>query len=432
MPVDKKKIEQISDRSEFFEDILDRVPPQLVTWGSSGILVIFLIVGLGLRMIKYPEVITSETIITNDSPPIEVYSRSNGRISHLLKKDKETVKKGDWIMIINNNSNHEDVLEVMGLVDSLKGRDFWAYWKDAELTRPYVLGDVQSSFSEFSRSLIEFYAYNNTRFKESLYKINRKRQEELLSKKAFLENQLQLANKELEIKKRDFDRTNLLYERKVISLAELEEKQLLLINSQSRVDGVKESLVNISLEDQVLEKEIHSSDLENDDRYLKLRNDILQNFANLEFSLSEWKNKYVITAPVNGRIDLSDFRNENKYVTGEKRVLTITPVNATKYFSLVKLPTENSGKVRKGQDCVIKLKNYPYEQFGMLKGRVTSISLNANDGFYTAVVDLPRQLLTTQKKNLSIGGDVSGTAEIIIEDLSLFDRLFYSLIRRNY
>ena len=89
------------------------------------------------------------------------------------------------------------------------------------------------------------------------------------------------------------------------------------------------------------------------------------------------------------------------------------------------MPVQNSGKLKTGQTVNIKLNNYLYQEYGMLKGVVKTISLMPQNENYSVEVSLPSQLLTTYQKKLDYKEEMQGTADIITEELSVLDRVFY-------
>jgi hypothetical protein len=84
---------------------------------------------------------------------------------------------------------------------------------------------------------------------------------------------------------------------------------------------------------------------------------------------------------------------------------------------------ENSGKVKTGQKVNIKLANFPYTEFGMLTGKVKSISLVPDQGKYFVEIELTNGLKTNYNKQLPFFQEMTGTAEIITEDMRLIERI---------
>ncbi len=87
------------------------------------------------------------------------------------------------------------------------------------------------------------------------------------------------------------------------------------------------------------------------------------------------------------------------------------------------LSIQRSGKVKKGQRVNIKIDNYPYMEYGMLKGFISKISMVPSDDFYMAEVQLPDSLTTYYKINLEFDQEMKGVGEIITEDRRLFSRI---------
>jgi hypothetical protein len=69
-----------------------------------------------------------------------------------------------------------------------------------------------------------------------------------------------------------------------------------------------------------------------------------------------------------------------------------------------------------------------------LRGTVQSVSEVPNEQKYYVVIELPSQLVTSQKQVITFKQQLSGTTEIITEDLRLLERFFYQfrrLVRRS-
>lgn len=83
------------------------------------------------------------------------------------------------------------------------------------------------------------------------------------------------------------------------------------------------------------------------------------------------------------------------------------------------------GKVKKGQKVIIKLYDFPYQEFGILEGQVREISSQTNEKkqYYVGVV-FPKGLKTSYNKKLPSNKELKGNSEVIIKDLRLIDFIF--------
>ena len=97
------------------------------------------------------------------------------------------------------------------------------------------------------------------------------------------------------------------------------------------------------------------------------------------------------------------------------------------------MPANGMGKVKIGCDVIIKLDNYPYMEYGSVKGKVKAISLTPNSiktdnqgdtGSYLVLVDLPNELTTNYGTKLEFKYELKGTVEIITNSRRLMQRLF--------
>lgn len=125
-------------------------------------------------------------------------------------------------------------------------------------------------------------------------------------------------------------------------------------------------------------------------------------------------------------------RNQN-VVTNES-LFVIAPNEGSPPIGKALLPVLGSGKVKVGQWVNIRLNNYPDQEFGYVKGKVTSISpVPTAESMYVVDVELPDGLRTNYDKELPMTRELKGVAEIITEDLRLIERLLMPLKKlRNY
>ena len=94
----------------------------------------------------------------------------------------------------------------------------------------------------------------------------------------------------------------------------------------------------------------------------------------------------------------------------------------------VYLPPDSFGKIRVGQRVLIRLNAYPAEEFGMLEGEMVAMSGSPDDGKYHAEVKLRQGLTTAEGQKIPEQYVLSGNAEVILRDKSIFSRIFGNLL----
>lgn len=161
---------------------------------------------------------------------------------------------------------------------------------------------------------------------------------------------------------------------------------------------------------------------------VKLKKNALQDV------LSQWKSKYVITSPIDGEIEFMGFWKENSFVRAGEELFTIIPKNGKIYGEAI-IPSMGAGKVKVGQEVNIKIDKYPYDEYGLVRGQVKSVSrltckVQTQNGFmetYQIVVDFPHGLTTNFGQELPFDFETKGIAEIITKRKNLMERMFDNL-----
>lgn len=108
--------------------------------------------------------------------------------------------------------------------------------------------------------------------------------------------------------------------------------------------------------------------------------------------------------------------------------------NDKSYFGKIILPRKRAGKVRAGQKVNLKFEEYPYLEYGFTQILLSQDSMDScEDPYigkaYMLEVELPDSLMTQYKKHIPYRHGMSGAAEIVTEDVTVFDR-FLNPIRK--
>ena len=144
---------------------------------------------------------------------------------------------------------------------------------------------------------------------------------------------------------------------------------------------------------------------------------------------------YTLQSAIEGKVSFTQVWVENQTITSGDNVFSIVPMAGKGFIGKVKAPSLNSGKIQVLQDVNIRLANFPDREFGILKGKVSNISLVPDkDGNVMIDVVLPEGMETSYKKQIPFQQEMRGAAEIITEDLSLLERILYQfkdLLKRS-
>lgn len=148
-------------------------------------------------------------------------------------------------------------------------------------------------------------------------------------------------------------------------------------------------------------------------------------------TVEEWKQKYLLIAPVSGKLIFTGFLAMNQQIQLNQIIAYITNETNQYYIEMLVSQT-NFGKVKPGQEVLLKFSSYPAQEFGHVKGKIGYIKNVPSDSGYLAKVLLPEGLLTNYRKTILFAEGLRAQAEIITEKRRLSDRFmsgFTNLIK---
>lgn len=99
-------------------------------------------------------------------------------------------------------------------------------------------------------------------------------------------------------------------------------------------------------------------------------------------------------------------------------------IKQSQIIGRISLNYKDARKVAIGQKVNIRFENFPYMEFGYLKGKVKNVSLIPRNENYSIEVELPQDMKTNFDIPLNFSQEMKGSAEIITEDLRLIQRFF--------
>ena len=248
------------------------------------------------------------------------------------------------------------------------------------------------------------------------YLENRKLQ--LEAQKAIQEKDLSLASDEYEMHKK-------LAQQKVETNSEFRQQESKYLASKTPLMQTSSSLLEDDNNYAAKQKEI----LELDNQVQEEKAKFLQALNSLLSSAEDWKNKYVLTASQNGKLSYAGIIQENQSLIANQEVFYIDPGDAI-FFGEMEIPQNSMGKVKQDQQVLIKLKSYPFEEYGMLRGRITNIAdVPYKDSVFISKVKFSRQGFSDLKKPIHLKQGMIADAEIITQNATILQRITYNLVK---
>ena len=410
-------------RSEEVQEILTRMPNWMIRWGNVVILIILIIVFLVSWFIRYPDIISTQIVITTQIPPQKLITKTSGKIEALLVKDRVNVIKNAPLAVIENTANYNDVFLLKSIVDTINiDKSKFPF----QLLASAQLGDIESSFAVFQKE----YSADELNKQLQPYKVDGVAHNlesiQLKERLNLLESQKSINQTELQLGKLDLDRFQTLFNKGIIAAQELERHKLTYLQSEKSYKSLLSSISSLKSSLNELNRSSKSSAINENKENVNLERNVMQAFYQLKKNIKDWELNYVLRSSIEGKVTFLQIWTENQTITAGDNVFAIIPTNESVYIGKLKAPSLNSGKIKVGQEVNIRLANYPDREFGILKGKIKNISLTPDkEGNLLIDVSLPNGIETSYKKQIVFQQEMSGSADIVTEDLRLLERLLY-------
>ena len=418
------KRQEIELRSEEFNEVLSTVPAWIIRWGITMTACVVLMLLVGSAVFKYPDIISSTVTLTGTTPVSAVVARSSGKPQELYVENNQKVKANALLAVIENPAKTEDIIRLKELLQQAESNlDTIALVPSGQLQ----LGSLQSLYSSFYLSMSEYRQFRELAYhlkKVDLVKVR------IVKNEVYYTNMLkqkELSVAQAKIAHQQYARDSLLGVKGLVSKEAVEESYSRYLQSSLSAENMDRSLENLQIQLAQMKESLYDTEYQYLDQRNKLETQLRSLINQLRAEIDAWEINYALITPVDGEITLTQYWTNNQNVTAGNIVFNIVPTNQGEIIGKALLPTERSGKVRKGQKVNIRFSNYPDKEFGIVKGTVKNISLipvvdGQNVKSYMVDIQLPNGLRTSYDKELPFLPEMEGQADIITEDISLLER----------
>lgn len=297
------------------------------------------------------------------------------------------------------------------------------------------LGAVESAYAVFEKDYLAYKLNKDLAPYEidlSAQNIETSQQHERLS---LLAEQKEIAQKELQYKNQELQRNKNLHTKGVISTQEWEQKNVEYLQQEKNLNSLNSQISQLRSSLNHLNRNKRTTSVNQSKDNINLLRNVVLSFNQLKKAITEWELAYVLRSSISGQVSFMQIWTENQTINAGENTFVIVPQNTSDFLGKIKAPALNSGKIKTGQEVNIRLDNYPDREFGIIKGKIKSISLTPDkENNFLIDVSLPNGLESSYNKKIVFQQEMSGTAAIVTEDLRLIERLLYQfrdLFRRN-
>lgn len=376
-------------------------------------------------VIKYPEKIIGRAFIVSKNHTNNIYAPTSGEIV-LLVKDNAYVQKGALLALIKSTTDYSDLMKLKNQLEKIDINKIESSI-NIEFDKTLKLGEIEKFYYNFLLAIIEC---DNTfkidqvgqrinNIENKLYR-NTERGKILQKAKKVFADKSDIVNKSYEMDLSLFDAEAIVRDK--------------IDNSKLTVLDMKEKAILIDKNDQDL---THNTG-ELSDEILLLKKDreklvasalfnVKKAYFELKTAIDYWEYNFAITAPISGIVEYyQPFLNSSQFVKKESSLFIILPKVENVYARGV-MSANGYGKMRNNDTVYIKLRDFPFKEYGDLKGIIYNKSKVYHDTIYYIDIKLDPALKTTHNKKIDFSYNMPGTVEYYGKKRSLLQRIFSNI-----
>lgn len=428
----RKKINDLDERSDQVKEILGQAPNWVIQWGISVVFIIVVLFLVGSALISYNDIIPARVTITSENPPAHLTAKASGKLTNIFVEAGQKVEADQILAVIENAADFKDVQFIKNKIENftpdLSDFDSLKYTFPSKLK----LGQIQVAYNSFRREYLSYLNYN-IQTPEKSQVINLRSQ--IITAQNRLNNrktELFIYETELENARIDFESQKRLYEKDVITRQRFQQEQNKYASAKRSYEGLQSSIKSEESSLLALRSNLKQASIGDKTSFLSTDQNLEQAKQALENQIIQWEQQFVLKSPIKGEVTVFDIWSQYQNVNIGQDLFTVIPDNIDGIIGRVTVPVQNSGKVKVGQSVIIKLDSYPYQENGSLAGEITNISgvpqanMQGGPATYVAYLKVPT-LLSSFEKPIDFKQEMEGTAEIVVEELTVMQRIFYQL-----
>lgn len=365
---------------------------------SSCAVVFMAVIILFVSQATYTKKVSVSGVLLPKDGVVRIVAPREGILTQLAVSEGQQVIRGARIGLIDNStmSNESDSLSSQKLIHSQ-----WV--------------SLQNELDK-------------TRLLHSNEKDNLVRQIELLEKqKNKFSERVNVQRRRISILNESRRRLEKLYKQHFVTFDLLQEKELELLDAQAIVDELETHLLDTETKIASMDADLKNISFTHENKLSQLERLISEKKIELEnFSM---EHEIVLTAPFDGYV-ASVLSRPGVRVTPEKPVVIFIPKDQPLYAELY-VPGQSAGFIKTGDEVNLKYQAYPYQNYGLHKGKIVNISQSAlpmNDvmtfGNYTEnMTELLFYKVTVALEKQTVGANHQLKAGMQLEADVIQDRL---------
>lgn len=382
---------------------------------------------LWVTIAKVDIVISAKGVVIADGESKIIQPLDTGVISKILVKEGDFVKKGQTLMEIDPATTEPQVESIQkNLEDTLleiERLNATASGKNFNVDKTSSSADVQQNlYSASIATLNNQIAVKNSEYEQTLDELKSAKEEKRI-KQEILNN---LSDKEHRMSNVvdviAFDE----YQKVVNDVKTLKAE---IIKLNYKINELNSKKIQINKEIRVIKEDFRSKNLDKLADKIKSANELRSNADQIIFRNS----KQSIKSPCDGYVDKLFIHTIGGVVTPAQQLFAITPDNTPILVKAIVL-NQDIGFVKEGMPASIKIDTFSFQKYGMIEGRVKTVSKNSIEDeklgrVYEVYITPLSHTLKVEGKNEEIRTGMSLNAEINVGKRRIIEFFIYPLIK---
>ena len=382
---------------------------------------------LWVTIAKVDIVISAKGVVIADGESKIIQPLDTGVISKILVKEGDFVKKGQTLMEIDPATTEPQVESIQkNLEDTLleiERLNATASGKNFNVDKTSSSADVQQNlYSASIATLNNQIAVKNSEYEQTLDELKSAKEEKRI-KQEILNN---LSDKEHRMSNVvdviAFDE----YQKVVNDVKTLKAE---IIKLNYKINELNSKKIQINKEIRVIKEDFRSKNFDKLADKIKSANELRSNADQIIFRNS----KQSIKSPCDGYVDKLFIHTIGGVVTPAQQLFAITPDNTPILVKAIVL-NQDIGFVKEGMPASIKIDTFSFQKYGMIEGRVKTVSKNSIEDeklgrVYEVYITPLSHTLKVEGKNEEIRTGMSLNAEINVGKRRIIEFFIYPLIK---
>ncbi|WP_268123898.1 HlyD family efflux transporter periplasmic adaptor subunit [Roseivirga pacifica] len=422
-----------SIKSEEVTEVLERPSNWILNSGIAILFGFFIVILFGSSLVPYPEYIEGEVQVISHNEPVSIYPQSTGQITKIMVEDEEYKEIGDPLFVVGSNLDNKYLRELEASLVVLKDASLNDLKSEIDSILFKTKWDLQEMTGQF-KMLKESVIFFSNHFLEKQFLDEMRSLDLELNLLNEIDSNLRIQKKVLiqvyELSKDEFELTQQEHEQNLISTVQYNQAYQKFLQAKLPLLSIEKGLLDNKLLLGLKEREVVNQKAEMEIEYQKFLNSV----NNMIESIREWEEKHLIKAPFSGTVKFYNEIKTYQYIQSrEEPIVYIQSDSSIPLFEGIATFSENRlSELSLGQQVTVSVNGFSESKYGKLTGSVSSISQIFDEKSLFVKIQMPNGMTTTRGLAINYIAGMSGKAQVIIDNKSLFDKLFENIWKISF